>query len=259
MASSAAWGSSASAAWARRISPAPGKKHQQVTVRLLAQELPDRARDPSLERAVVARLRHWQVLDRDVEPPPFAPHRGRLAGIASEKRAHRLGLQRRRHGHDGEIRAGPFPQPAQPGERQIGGHMPLVQLVEHDGGDATKLGIGEQAPHEQTLGHESQAGAGAAGLVEADAIAHGLADPLSAFGGHPGGGQARRQPPGLEDPESPRTREARVEQRARHPGGFSRAGRGLDHHGAVGLHRFDDGGEDPVDGQGRQAGGSARR
>ena len=235
-----------------------GEKDQQIAVGLLAQELPDRPRNPPLERAVVGGLRHRQVLDGHVEHPPFASHGGRPAGIAGQKRAHRFGLQRGRHGHHGELGAGPFPQPSQPGERQIGGHVPLVKLVEHDGRDAPQLGIGEQAPHEQPLGHEPQPGPGAAGLVEADAVADDLADPLPALGGHPSSGQARRQPPGSRT-KFPGAGQAGVEQGAGDAGGLPGAGGSLDDHGAIGLHRPDDGRDGIVDGQRRQAGASARR
>ena len=116
------------------------KKDQQVAVGLLAQELPDRRRDPPLERPVVAR------------PAPT----GRCSIATSNRRPSLRTVVARRRSPARNARTGsassvadmattarsgprPFAQPAQPGERQIGRHVPLVQLVEHDGRDAAEL------------------------------------------------------------------------------------------------------------------------
>ena len=137
--------------------------------------------------------------------------------------------------------------------------MPLVQLVEHDGRDAGELRVAEETPHEQALGHEPEACARAARLVETDAVADRVADALAPLGRHARGRQAGGQASRLEDPDFARAAEACLEQRGRDAGRLSGAGRGLDHDGTVGLDGRDNFGNGRVDGKRRQAKASARR
>ena len=57
----------------------------------------------------------------------------------------RIGVERRRHRHDGQVGPVGLAQAPQPGEREIGRDVALVKLVEHDGADAGQARRGQHA------------------------------------------------------------------------------------------------------------------
>ena len=59
--------------------------------------------------------------------------------------------------------------------------MPLVELVNHDGGHALQVRVGNQAPREYAFGHESQPRAWAARLFKPDVVSDCLANFLVEF------------------------------------------------------------------------------
>ena len=202
-----------------------GEEHQQIPVRLLAQQAPYRAGHLPVQRAIVG-IR--EVLDRDLEGPPLAANQR-----AVEEGAHRLGVQRRRHGEDGEVGAIGRAQVVHPGEGEIGRDVPLVELVEDHGGHAGERGRGDHAAEEQPLGEELHAGAGTDRFVEAHRVPDLVAHLLSQLRRDTGGGQTRGEPARLQHPDVARRAATGVEERARHPGRLARAGRRFDHHRAA--------------------------
>ena len=189
------------------------QEHQHVAVLLVAEHAPHRAGDLLRERPIVGR---GQVLDRDVEQPALAAHHapprksatGSASSVADIATIARSGVG--------------LAQPPQPGEREVGRDVALVQLVEHDRADRRQARRRQQPPHEQPLRHEAQARAGPAGLVEADRIADGFAHTLAQLARDARGREPRGQPPRLEHPDLPVARPV-IEQRPRHPGRLARA------------------------------------
>ncbi len=76
--------------------------------------------------------------------------------------------------------------------------MPLVKLVQHDGGDAAQLRVGKQPARQHPLGQEPQPRARAGHFLEPHLVAHRLAHALAEFGRHPPRRQPRGQPPRLQ-------------------------------------------------------------
>ena len=240
---------SPSASAARRISPAPGRKTSRSPVGLVADRAPHRRGDLLRQRPRVG-LR--QVLDRDVERAPLGAHaRARPALLVVEKRAHRIGLQRGRHDADPEIGTRARAQRAHQRQRQVAGDVSLVELVEHDRGDAGQRRLGQQAAQQDPLGDEANARVRPRPVLEAHRVADGLAGGLAQLGGDALGGQARRQAARLDDDDlaAPAVQPG-VEQRARHARGLAGARRRLDHHRARRAERGDDLGQLAVDRQG---------
>jgi len=87
-------------------------------------------------------------------------------------------VQRRRHGHEPQV--GPQGAPGLQREREgdVAGKRALVELVEHDEADAGKLRVGEKPLREKALSHYLKPGARPDLPLQADLVAHGLADAL---------------------------------------------------------------------------------
>ncbi len=218
-----------------------GEKHQHVAVGLVAQHAADRSRDLGGQRPIVVGR---GVFDRDVEHPPLAAH-----DIGAEEVADRIGVDGRRHRDHRQVAPFTLAQPPQPGQRDIGGDVALVQLVEHDRRHAAQPRVGEHAAHEQPLGDEAQARLRAAGLVEADSVADSVADALAQLGGDARRGQPCRQPPRLEHPDLAAVGGQHVQQHARDARRLAGAGGRLDDRGAARADRGCDRWQARVDGQ----------
>ena len=67
-----------------------------------------------------------------------------------------MGIERRRHDDDAEVGAGVLLKLPCERQRQIGGEVPLVELVKDQGVDAFQEGVVEEHPYEQPLGHHQQ-------------------------------------------------------------------------------------------------------
>ena len=169
------------------------QEHQHVAVLVVAQHAAHRARHLRGQRPIVGR---GQVLDRDVEHAALAAD-----DVAAEEVGDRIGVERRGHRHHGQIGPVGLAQAAQPGEREIGRDVALVELVEHDGADAGQPRRGQQPPDEQALGHEAEPRVRSARLVEAHRVADRLADALAQLARDAGRGQPGGQPPRLEHPD----------------------------------------------------------
>ena len=107
-----------------------------------------------------------------------------------------------------------------------------MELVEDDGGDAFEAGVVAKPPREHALRHHLDARLRADALVEADAVAHGLAHRLAQNLGHARRRGARGEPAGLEHDDDAVVSEplgATEQHRQGQGGGLTRAGRRLKH------------------------------
>ena len=145
-------GSSASAACARLISPAPGRNtsrspslSSRSTRRTAPATCTASGRSSGAGRCSIATSNIRPSL-RTTTPP--------------EEVSDRIGVERRGHRDDRQVGAIGLAQPAQPGEREVGRDVALVQLVEHDRADAGQARRRQQPPHEQPLGDEPKPRAG---------------------------------------------------------------------------------------------------
>ena len=137
----------------------------------------------------------------------------------------------------------------QPGKRQIGCDVALVQLVEHDGGHTRQLRLGQHAPEEQPFGEETQACLWSGDFLETDAVTDRFADLFTQLGRHPGRRQPGRKPARLQHPDLARLPDLGVQQGPRNPGGFSGPGRGFHDDRPLGGDRGPDIGQHGIDGQ----------
>ncbi len=125
----------AHASRARRISAAPGQEDEHVAVEPLAHE---RSHGRRHLRLRAGDRRPPRVLDGDLEAPPSARSTG------APRYAARAGVQRRRHHDDarsGALRAAD----GEERERDVAVEVPLVELVEEHGRDASRAGSDEHA------------------------------------------------------------------------------------------------------------------
>ena len=162
----------------------------------------------------------------------------------------RVGLERRRHDGEAEIRPYAFLELSHHGERDVALQVPLVELVEDDDADTLEEGIGREEPAEDPLGHEPQPGPGAAALLEAHAVAHLLAERTAALAGDVRRRRARRDPPWLEDEDVPIAGEARIEERRGHARRLAGAGGGAEDEAGRAAEARHGVGEEGVDREG---------
>ncbi len=126
--------------------------------------------------------------------------------------------------------------------------MALVDLVEHDGADAREPRVAEEPTRQEPLGHEAQARARRRHVVEAHRVSHRLPHALPQLLRDALGGEARRQPPGLEHPDLAGD-DASREEGPGNAGGLPRArGRLDDERGRLPQGR-DDLGQQRIDGK----------
>ena len=110
-----------------------------------------------------------------------------------------------------------------------------MEFVEQDGGDARQLGVGQDHPGEDALGHHLDPGALRHLGVQPHAIADDPADLVAQRPGHTPRRRPRRQPARLQQDDLAVATPGRIEQRQRHACGLARARRGHQHrHGAGG-------------------------
>ena len=145
-----------------------GQEHEHVP-RRLAQRLRHNRRDeidhrPLLAATLVAHL-HGKT------PRVGADHRT----VAQQSR-NGLGGQGRTHDHDPQIGPQRLPNPHENSERE--GHLdrPFVELIEHDGPDAIERDVVEQTPQQYSRRHDHEPRLAAYARVEADLIAHLVAE-----------------------------------------------------------------------------------
>ncbi len=157
-------------------------------------------------------------------------HRVELAATLDNLRVAKEGgdasrIQRRRHHQHPQrlIQRGARVQGQRQGE--IGVEAALVELVEDHQAYAGQFRVGLQAPRQQALGDDLDACRGRDPAVEADLVAHRLADLLAQQPGHAGGAGAGGDAPWLQHHDALARQPGFVEQGQRHEGGLARAGR----------------------------------
>src|SRR5712691_10579942 len=97
---------------------------------------------------------------------------------------HGRGVKSRRHYHQPQLRTRQFLQPTQQSKCEVAIEMALVELVEQNRADAMKLGIAQQTPRENALGHESQACARATDVFKTNLKADGFDEHFHKLAGH---------------------------------------------------------------------------
>jgi hypothetical protein len=194
------------------------QEDQDVPHQALPAEPARRGRDSLGQGPVVRRLR---VLDVHGKDAAVAAHRRTAQEVCN-----RLAVQG--CGHHGQAQVGTLAvlEPGEQGQRQVGGQVAFVKLVEQDGRNPGQIRLGQEPPQEDALGHESDAGSRARDILEANRVADGLADLLAHLLRDPRGSQARGQAPGLEHDDL--TLPCAREECRRHPRGLARAGRRFD-------------------------------
>ncbi len=120
-----------------------GEKDEHVAVEARGDQAAHRRRDLRGDRPVVG---GGEVLDRHLEATPFGA-KDRSAEVLRE----RSGRERRAHRDDAQVRAARASQALDQGQRHVALQVPLVELVEHDRGDAverraTRAGGGRGSP-----------------------------------------------------------------------------------------------------------------
>ncbi len=194
--------------------------------------LRDRGEHQVRHRLLEARAMPGAARPRPVEParlhrkhPPFRGDDRRPA----HQRRHRLGLERRRHDQQPQVR--PQSPPHLEGQRQpeVCLQRPLVELVEDHAADAGQIRRRLKHPRQHPLGDDLDRAP--RDRLSADAVADPPPDRLAEFLRQPLGGGPRRHPPRLQhqDPPAAGSRRARRQQGQRDPGGLARARRRLQH------------------------------
>lgn len=136
-------------------------------------------------------------------------------------------------------------------ERQadVGVDRALVKFVEHDDGDTVEHGVTSEAPGENALGDNEDAGASTRLLLEAHLKTDGATEFFTALSRHRCSRGTGGHTAGLEQQKLAVAHQARIEQGRGQACGFTRPGRGLDDDGVVASQRSDDRGQDVVDWQ----------
>ena len=198
-----------------------------MPVGLLADGSPDRPGHLALEPLG---RRHRGVLDVDREALAL----GHLHRAVAQEGRDRGRVERRGQHRQPEVGA---PSLRAPGQRQhqVAPQVALVKLVDHHHAELVGPAIaGGEAPGQEALGHEHDAGVGADPAIEAHFVADRAAHPGAQLGSDPRGRSPRRQPPRLQHRDPPAPRHAGLEQGRREPRGLARAGRRHHHQIAAG-------------------------
>ncbi|MBP1599644.1 MAG: hypothetical protein H6Q05_5021 [Acidobacteria bacterium] len=160
-----------------------------------------------------------------LEPGAFDGHHRRVA----EESCDRCGIHGCRHDQDLKVRALPLLQPAQECEGDVGREVTFVELIQDHNGHPLQQRIAHDPARENAFGEKPDSGFRTRYRVVPDREADCFAEPLPEFRGDACRCQPRSQSPGLEDEDLAGGGEARIKERARHPGGLARARRGAQH------------------------------
>ena len=143
-----------------------------------------------------------QPADRQRMRPARAFNHGCAGAIFSQKAGKARAIQRR--GHDDKAQIGPQNRPGfkRQGKAEIGIEMPFMRLVEQHGRDTREFLILEDLRDENRLGHDQNAGLGAAPAVHPGEIADGFARSFAQHFGHALGRRPRRHPAWRKDDDT---------------------------------------------------------
>ena len=174
----------------------------------------------------------------DRERPAFGADHRRVGQQGRD----RLGLQRRRHHHQGKVRAQHRPRLPGEGKSQIGVQAALVELVEYHAADAGQRRIGLQHPRQDAFGDDLDAAArdALAPHPKPDALTQRLAQLVGQPPRGGAGGEAAR----LQHQDAALHV---IHQRQRHARGLARTGRRHQHRPALLPHRRSQSGQHVVD------------
>jgi hypothetical protein len=170
-------------------------------------------------------------------------------GCTVEQRGHRRRLERRRHDDDAQVGAEHRTRLEREREPEIGGEMPLVELVEQHRGDALESGVVLHHPREDPFGDDLDARARPDARFVAHAIPDRLARLLAEQARHLRRGGARGDPSRFEHEDPPARDPGLVEQRERHARRLARARRRDEHRARRVAERGEERGERLVDRQ----------
>ena len=209
----------------------PRQEHQQVA-RMRRQRLLDRALCLVFDGFLASR-REMRDLDRMAAP-----------GAAQSRRVEEAGepfaIQRRRHRHDPQVLAQPGLHIQRQCQAEIAGQVAFVEFVEQQGTDAFQQRIVLQHAGEDAFGDHDDPGLRRDLVLEADAVADGLAHRLTELFRHEAGGGARGDPARLQHHDLLAAQPVGLQQRQRHPGGLARAGRCFQHEARMRRQRSAD-------------------
>ena len=142
--------------------------------------------------------------DVDGEGTGLAGDDRSLDAVVPEELGDPRGVDRCRHGEDGEVGSHRSGDVEGEGEPEVGLQVALVDLVEDDEGGSGKGRVGLEPAGEHPFGDDLDAGARPPLPVVAGDVADGLAHRLPEEEGHPPGGGAGGETPRLEDDDLPR-------------------------------------------------------
>ncbi len=196
------------------------QEHQHVA-RMRRQRVFDRAPRLRFQRL----LAPWREM-RDLHRKPAA-----LAGQArrAEERGQALAVEGGRHHHDAQVLTQPGLHVQRQCQAEVGRQVALVELVEQQRADAVQQRVVLQHAGEDAFGDDLDAGTRGDPVLEADAVADGLADRLAELPRHELGGTARGDATRFQHHDPAAMQPRRVEQRQRHLGGLAGAGRGFEY------------------------------
>ena len=168
-------------------------------------------------------------------------------GAVAEVRRDRAGVHRGGHDHHFEFGPHRLSQQADHAEGEVGVDAALVELVEHDGGDALQERVVVQQPQQDAGGDGEAAGVRPGLAVEADVVAEGAAEGRPVFRRHPPRRRPRGEASRLQHEHEPGLN---GEEGGRHAGGLAGPGRGAQHDGPRLAQCGEQGGQDGIDGKG---------
>ncbi len=202
-----------------------GQEHQHVA-RMRGQRMFHRAAGLRLQRFVAARwkMRHFHRV--------AAPGTAQPRGI--EKTGQALAIQRGRHRHDAQVLAHLALHIQRQRQTQVAGQMPFVEFVEEQRAHAFQHRVVLQHAGQDALGDHLDPRARGGLVLEADAVAHGLADRLAELARHEQRGAARGHPAWFQHHDAAARQPGRIQQRQRHLGGLAGAGRRFQHQTRMG-------------------------
>lgn len=112
------------------------------------------------------------VGDGEGKETAFGSENGGVVEVAGDGR----GVERGGHDDQFEVGTGGGLEAAEEGESEVGIEVAFVKFVEDDDAGVAEEGVGEKAAVEDAFGDESDAGAGAGDVFEADLVADGVAE-----------------------------------------------------------------------------------
>jgi hypothetical protein len=214
-------------------------KGEDVAVKPLADELADSAEELELKRALVG---FFVVGDPHVEALALGADPGGAEGAGDA-----LTVEGGAHDDKAQIRAGRALEAGEQGKGQVRLEVALVELVEEHRAHAIEARRGKEHAGEGALGDEANPGPWRPHILEADAVAHPLAEGFFQLVGDPTGGEARGEAARLQDEDLPG--EPGVEERPRGTGGLPCAGGGFQHQGGALAQGSDQLREEGIDGE----------